>query len=132
MDDAVCETSATKQHALDGRHMRKSEQEDHGNPAVDGPRAISICLVLAAHLLPLGPNALHLNSTAGPMGMSLFFALSGYLIVSALRSATIPEFIVKRLARIVPLAYLYILLVFLLFRFRQHALLFHLSFVVHY
>ena len=27
------------------------------------------------------------------MGMSLFFTLSGYLIVSTLRSATIPEFI---------------------------------------
>jgi len=132
MDDAVCETSAMKQHALDGRHMRRSEHEDHGNPALDGLRAISICLVLAAHLLPLGPKALHLNSTAGPMGMSLFFALSGYLIVSTLRSATIPEFIVKRLARILPLAYLYILLVFLLFGLSKQALLSHLGFVVNY
>jgi len=112
--------------------MRRGEHEDHGNPALDGLRAISICLVLAAHLLPLGPKALHLNSTAGPMGMSLFFALSGYLIVSTLRSATIPEFIVKRLARIVPLAYLYILLVFLLFGLSKQALLSQLGFVVNY
>jgi peptidoglycan/LPS O-acetylase OafA/YrhL len=66
------------------------------------------------------------------MGMSLFFALSGYLIVSTLRSATIPEFIVKRLARILPLAYLYILLVFILGGLSKHALLYHLGFVVNY
>ncbi len=36
-----------KQDALDGRHTRKDEQGHHGNPALDGLRAISICLVLA-------------------------------------------------------------------------------------
>jgi peptidoglycan/LPS O-acetylase OafA/YrhL len=121
-----------KQQALDGRHTRGNEQEHHGNPALDGLRAISICLVLAAHLLPLGPKSLHLNSTAGPMGMSLFFALSGYLIISTLRSATIWAFIVKRAARILPLAYLYILLVFLSFDLNKQALLSHLGFVVNY
>src|ERR1700756_2090390 len=80
-------TLAMKQPTLDEHHTRRSEQEDHGVPALDGLRAISICLVLAAHLLPLGPKALHLNSTAGPMGMSLFFVLSGYLIISTLKSA---------------------------------------------
>src|SRR5258708_33065560 len=108
-----------KQHALDGRHMRRGEHEDHGNPALDGLRALSICLVLAAHLLPLGPKALHLNSTAGPMGMSLFFALSGNLMVSTLRSATIPGCIVRRLSRIAPLASLCMLLVCVLFSLRQ-------------
>jgi peptidoglycan/LPS O-acetylase OafA/YrhL len=121
-----------KQHAPPGRPTRRDEQEHHSNPALDGLRAISICLVLAAHLLPLGPKALHLNSTAGPMGMSLFFALSGYLIISTLRSATIPEFVVKRLARILPLAYLYILLIFLLFGLSKQALPSHLGFFVNY
>lgn len=121
-----------KQHAPDARLAHTNGQEHHGNPSLDGLRAISICLVLAAHLLPLGPKALHLNSTAGPMGMSLFFALSGYLIISTLRSATVPEFIVKRLARILPLAYLYILLVFLLLGLSKQALLSHLGFVVNY
>jgi peptidoglycan/LPS O-acetylase OafA/YrhL len=120
------------QHTPDGHHTRRSEQEGHGVPALDGLRAISICLVLAAHLLPLGPKALHLNSTAGPMGMSLFFVLSGYLIISTLKSATIPEFIVKRLARILPLAYLYILLVFLFFGLSKQSLLSHLGFIVNY
>jgi peptidoglycan/LPS O-acetylase OafA/YrhL len=117
------------QHTLDGR---KSAQGDHGVPALDGLRAISIILVLAAHLLPLGPKALQLNSTAGPMGMSLFFTLSGYLILSTLRSATILEFIVKRVARILPLAYLYILLVFIVFGLSKQALLSHLGFIINY
>ena len=37
---------------------------------LDGWRGISILLVLAAHLLPLGPKAWRLNETAGPMGMA--------------------------------------------------------------
>ena len=46
-------------------------------PVLDGLRAIRILLVLAAHMLPLGPKLLQLNHTAGVMGMSLFFALIG-------------------------------------------------------
>src|SRR4029079_8719686 len=82
-------------------------------PVLDGLRAISILLVLAAHMLPLGPKMLTLNYSAGAMGMSLFFALSGFLIASTLlHNSDIGEFIVKRLARIVPLAYAYTLIVF--------------------
>jgi peptidoglycan/LPS O-acetylase OafA/YrhL len=118
-----------KLHALD---ERKAEQGAQGVPALDGLRAVSIILVLAAHLLPLGPKSLNLNSTAGPMGMSLFFALSGYLILSTLRSTTILEFVVKRLARILPLAYLYILLIFIVFGLSKESLLSHLSFIINY
>src|SRR5687767_5087332 len=78
---------------------------------LDGLRAISILLVLAAHLLPLGPKSLRLNETAGAMGMSLFFALSGFLIASRLlNSPKILDFLVRRGARILPLTYLYLLL----------------------
>lgn len=111
---------------------RKNGHEGRGIPALDGLRAISIGLVLATHLLPLGPKPLQLNSTAGPMGMSLFFVLSGYLIVSTLYSSTVVEFIVKRLARILPLAYLYILLVFVVFGLSWQALLCHLGFIINY
>jgi peptidoglycan/LPS O-acetylase OafA/YrhL len=116
------------------RDESKSQQRPRagGIPALDGLRAISICLVLAAHLLPLGPKSLNLNSTAGPMGMSLFFALSGFLIVSTLRSATILEFIAKRIARILPLVYLYILLVFVVFGLDTRGLLCHLGFIINY
>lgn len=76
---------------------------------LDGWRGISILLVLAAHMLPLGPSSWQLNSTAGPMGMALFFSLSGFLIShSLIKSANLKKFIVRRTFRIVPLAWLYL------------------------
>ena len=48
--------------------------------ALDGWRGVSILLILACHLLPLGPKSLQLNDMAGPMGMAIFFTLSGFLI----------------------------------------------------
>ena len=36
---------------------------------LDGLRAISILLVLATHMLPLGPKPLRINETTGAMGM---------------------------------------------------------------
>ena len=54
---------------------------------LDGWRGISILLVLASHLLPLGPKGWQLNATAGPMGMALFFTLSGFLITRFLLDA---------------------------------------------
>ena len=80
-------------------------------PCLDGLRAISILLVLAAHLLPLGPKNLGLNHTAGAMGMSLFFSLSGFLITQQLLAGnSIRQFLIRRAARILPLSYLYLLI----------------------
>lgn len=74
---------------------------------LDGWRAISILLVLAAHLLPLGPKSFHLNETAGAMGMALFFTLSGFLITRLLlKDEGILGFLIKRFFRIIPLAWL--------------------------
>jgi len=102
-------------------------------PILDGLRAISILLVLADHLLPLGPKILQLNGTAGSMGMSLFFALSGFLITSGLiRNPNISEFMARRLARILPLAYVYTMVVFLVLSFDPKALLWTNLFVVNY
>lgn len=68
---------------------------------------MSILLVLASHLLPLGPNRLGFNYVAGAAGMALFFCLSGFLIVTFLYGGMkVPEFLKKRLARILPLAWL--------------------------
>ena len=84
-------------------------------PALDGLRAISILFVLSAHMLPLGPKVLHLNETAGAMGMALFFALSGFLVSSNLLSGQgAYSFFIRRLTRILPLAYTYLIVVFLL------------------
>ncbi len=64
---------------------------------LDGWRGVSILLVLAAHLLPLGPKSLHLNEVAGAMGMSLFFTLSGFLIARLLlKDEGIVGFLIKR------------------------------------
>lgn len=81
---------------------------------LDGWRGISILLVLAAHLLPLGPKQWRINEAAGAMGMALFFALSGFLITRLLlQNQNIFHFLIKRFLRIAPLAWLAILLALL-------------------
>lgn len=76
---------------------------------LDGWRGLSILCVLATHLLPLGPKAWQLNSTSGPLGMALFFTLSGFLITNfLLNHANVTDFLIRRFTRIVPLAWLYI------------------------
>lgn len=80
---------------------------------LDGWRGLSILLVLAAHLLPVGPKALQGNRTAGVLGMTMFFALSGFLITRFLLTHdSVLDFFIRRLARIVPLAWLAILVAF--------------------
>ena len=102
-------------------------------PVLDGLRAISILLVLACHMLPLGPKTLQFNDTAGAMGMSLFFSLSGFLITSTLlHNASVLEFMVKRLARILPLAYAYAFFVFTFVHFDPSAALWTASFLINY
>jgi peptidoglycan/LPS O-acetylase OafA/YrhL len=102
-------------------------------PALDGLRALSILCVLSAHMLPLGPKLLNFNYSAGAMGMSLFFALSGYLITSNLIVGQgVYIFLVRRLTRILPLAYLYLALIFLLFSFDPKSLFGNLLFIENY
>lgn len=73
---------------------------------LDGWRAVSILSVLAAHMLPLGPPRWNVNGAAGAIGMAIFFTLSGFLIVSILaRDPDIGRFLVRRVMRIVPLAW---------------------------
>jgi peptidoglycan/LPS O-acetylase OafA/YrhL len=108
-------------------------REIHRLPVLDGLRAISILLVLATHMLPLGPKSLRLNETAGAMGMSLFFALSGFLIASlVIHNDDIVEFLVKRLTRILPLAYAYAIIVFSLIQFDPESMFWTASFVGNY
>jgi peptidoglycan/LPS O-acetylase OafA/YrhL len=100
---------------------------------LDGLRAISILLVLATHMLPLGPRILQLNNTSGAMGMSLFFALSGFLIVSQLlHNPDLHEFMVRRLARIVPLAYAYTFFLSAFFVFDPKMVLATVTFLLNY
>lgn len=79
---------------------------------LDGWRGISILLVLAAHLLPIGPKAMKLNESTGILGMVFFFVLSGFLITSFLLSdQNIVRFLTRRFFRVIPLAWLYLVIV---------------------
>lgn len=110
-----------------------NQTREHHIGVLDGVRAISILLVMAGHMLPLGPKKLELNGAAASMGMSLFFILSGFLITRALfENNNLFEFLVKRLARIIPLAYLFMGIVFLAFNHDLNALIHELNFTLNY
>jgi peptidoglycan/LPS O-acetylase OafA/YrhL len=67
------------------------------------------------------------------MGMSLFFALSGFLITTTLlRNSDVCEFVVRRLARILPPAYAYTFLVFTLLVYDPQAAFWTASFLINY
>jgi peptidoglycan/LPS O-acetylase OafA/YrhL len=81
-------------------------------PVLDGWRGLSILAVLACHMLPLGPARYDLNTAAGTLGMAIFFALSGFLITSTLFfHPSVRTFAIRRFFRIVPVAWLFMLLV---------------------
>lgn len=102
-------------------------------PVLDGLRATSILMVLSAHMLPLGPRILQLNHSAGAMGMALFFALSGFLITSnLLKNQNIAGFFVRRIMRIVPLAYLYLFTVYVAIQYKPAMFVGNLWFIENY
>jgi peptidoglycan/LPS O-acetylase OafA/YrhL len=75
-------------------------------PALDGWRALSITLVLMGHLFPMGPKAWALNGAVATTGMAIFFALSGFLVTTILlHNSDIASFLIRRIFRIVPLAW---------------------------
>jgi peptidoglycan/LPS O-acetylase OafA/YrhL len=97
---------------LDQSSASKSNRNSDHLPALDGWRGISIAFVLAGHMLPLGPKIWQLNATIAATGMSLFFILSGFLITSMLaRNSNVLSFLIRRIFRIVPLAWTYLLIV---------------------
>ena len=82
---------------------------------LDGWRGLAILFVLAGHLLPLGPKSWQINSAIAGAGMVIFFNLSGFLIANILlQDQNVFRFLVRRFMRIVPLAWL-VLLVTMLF-----------------
>ena len=74
---------------------------------LDGWRASSILLVIAGHWLPLNAVLQGLNDFAALLGMAIFFTLSGFLITRFLIDRPEPgPFLVRRVMRILPLAWL--------------------------
>lgn len=95
---------------LSGRYKRVNGTDamtSRGRIAMlDGWRALSILAVLAGHWLPLGPAHWHLNGVVAACGMALFFNLSGFLITQQLsRDDRVGPFLIRRLFRILPLAW---------------------------
>jgi peptidoglycan/LPS O-acetylase OafA/YrhL len=96
---------------------------------LDGWRGISILLVLAGHLFPLGPSAWQLNGSIASSGMAIFFILSGFLITSILlKDQNIAHFLTRRFLRIVPLAWLAIFITLIVTAAPLSAYLPHLLF----
>jgi peptidoglycan/LPS O-acetylase OafA/YrhL len=96
---------------------------------LDGWRGISILFVLAGHLLPLGPSIWHLNSSIAATGMAIFFTLSGFLITNILiKDQNITKFLIRRFMRIIPLAWLVLLITFILINAKSNLFLPHFLF----
>ena len=91
---------------------------------LDGWRALSILFVLAGHWLPLGPASWQMNAAIAASGMAIFFTLSGFLITYfLLNDDRAGPFLLKRLARIVPLAWAAMAVIALMWsESRPHAL----------
>jgi peptidoglycan/LPS O-acetylase OafA/YrhL len=98
-------------------------------PSLDGLRAISIMLVMASHLvyiesfpLPKMIEPLWLDRL-GPLGVRVFFVISGFLISSLLfreletnQSINLGKFYLRRMLRIFPPYYFFILVMIVLSR----------------
>lgn len=96
---------------------------------LDGWRGVSILFVLAGHLLPLGPQSWQMNAAVAGAGMALFFILSGFLITNMLlRDQNIGHFLIKRFLRIVPLAWLCLLITLILTSANKELFIPHLLF----
>ena len=81
-------------------------------PQLDGWGAVGILCVMAAHMVPPGPKRYRLNEMVAEPGMCIFFTLSGYLITTTLLyRPRVSVFLVAHPCRILPLAWLFLLVV---------------------
>ena len=96
---------------------------------LDGIRAIAVLMVMLSHFLtPLHSKfnilqqLLNKSSMLGQLGVSLFFVLSGFLITRILlntkeKKQYFKNFYVRRILRIFPLYYLFLILFYYIFPF---------------
>src|SRR6185437_11902421 len=87
-------------------------------PSLDGLRGISIIMVIISHVL-LG--TVYKNYVEGAVGVGTFFVISGFLITTLLLKEKIKngkislkKFYIRRALRILPVAYLYLIVLKLL------------------
>ena len=108
--------------------MRPREHSPGYLPTLDGWRAVAVAGLLMAHA-PAFPNWMHLHryvQMKGVFGVSLFFAISGFLICSRLLgeeraygSISVRDFYIRRAFRILPPALVYLAAVALLAALHQ-------------
>ena len=117
--------AGSEQSASDSSRNRESNYALTYLPAIDGLRGLAVLLVvwyhtpfLFTHVTALHEGALWRMSTAGWIGVDLFFVVSGFLITSILLRITEIEgsllvFWYRRGLRILPLAMLYLSILYL-------------------
>ncbi len=95
-------------------------------PSLDGLRAVSILMVIAAHLEGEGFAPPFLRSY-GRVGVRVFFVISGYLITTILQkeydrtsSISLRNFYIRRAYRIFPAALFFMLIIFVVYRRTLH------------
>src|SRR5215218_2561998 len=96
---------------------RRSDHRGRRLPSLDGLRGISILLVLFAHSRPRDLVALQYAQ----LGVSIFFVISGYIITRLLLEEhartgdiSLSKFYLRRTVRILPVLYMYLLVLALL------------------
>ena len=89
-------------------------------PSLNGLRAISILIVVMGHL-DLYHHPLYAMLCNGGLGVNIFFVISGFLITTlclkeqnSTGTISLKSFYIRRILRIFPVAYLYVLVIFIL------------------
>src|SRR5688572_8667169 len=92
--------------------------KDRWIPTLDGWRAVAVIMVVVSHELVSKPGVNHsiegVVARLGPLGVQIFFAISGYLICTLLlleadkRPISLRAFYTRRVFRILPPAFTYL------------------------
>lgn len=105
MAEQTATTTATRPVQLTADGYRLGQR-----PALDGLRAIAVAMVLFNH------TALPYSGTAGTVGVTVFFVLSGFLITRLLleewdtrREISLSRFYIRRALRLMPAMVLYVI-----------------------
>jgi peptidoglycan/LPS O-acetylase OafA/YrhL len=97
-------------------------------PSLNGLRAISILMVIVYHLMLGYAPSFSQFFYIGPLGVDVFFVISGFLITTlclkekiTTGNLSLKSFYIRRALRILPVAYLYIIVVIILsYIFKLH------------
>lgn len=92
-------------------------------PSLNGLRAVSIVFVVLDHLTLVYHLPFTFLISLGPLGVDIFFVISGFLITTlcikellSTGNLSLQRFYVRRFLRVIPVAYLYILVIFIIDR----------------